>query len=163
MQLYKIKDEYLKALDDLSADETLTPEIINDSLSLIIEDFDNKVLNIGAYIKNLEADIVLIKSYQAEMDKRKEKIENKIDKLKDYLKFNMEACKRDKIKGVEFNISLRESAGSIVVENEKSLNEKWFIIKTERNLDKISLKEALNNGEIIKGVHLRKSKYIVIN
>lgn len=162
MQLYKIRDEYLKALDDLSADEILTPEIIEDSLSLIVEDFDKKALNIAAYIKNLEADLTSIENYQDEMDKRFQQIRSKVNNLKEYLKFNMESCKRDKIEGVEFNVSLRNAPCSLIVDDTSKLDKKWFVTKMEERLDKESIKEALKSGERIEGVYLNQSKYIVI-
>jgi len=71
MQLYKIAHEYEQALTTMQEDESLTPEIIEDSLAVIKDDFDTKVINISYAIKNLEAEANAIREAERNMSARR--------------------------------------------------------------------------------------------
>ena len=60
------------------------------------------------------------------------------------------------------NISVRNNAPSLVVEDENLLNEKFKTEVTAVKIDKKAIKEALKNGEEVIGVRLENSNSLII-
>lgn len=162
MKLYQIKNEYLMALYELSSDESLTPQIIEDSLAGIEAELKEKALSIGAYIKNCESDIEAITKYIKDMQLKRTRLTSKIESLEHYLITTMQACNQKKFEGVEFNIALRENAEHVVIDDTSKIEEKYYEEIIDRKLNKIALKTAIQNGEKIEGAHLERTISLTI-
>lgn len=160
--LYQIKNEYLQALNELENMEGLTPEMIQDSLAAIDAQFEEKALAVAAYIKNLEADIERMTEYRMAMAQRQDRIDNKVEHLKNYLKFNMQALDKKKIEGTEFDISLRSTQGQIIVDDEKVIDNKYWLEKLVKNVDKKAIRTDIDAGEEVKGAHLEQGVSLMI-
>ena len=101
MHLYEIT----KQLNELLAMEDIPREQIEDTINLIEEEFEGKAEMVAAYIRELEADEVGLKSEIDRLSERKRVLVAKIDNLKDYLRQNMMASGKTNIKGKLFSIT----------------------------------------------------------
>ena len=80
MTLYEINEQILACLDE-DTGEIINPEQL-DALQLAK---DEKLENIGLYIKNLTSEIEAIRSEEKALAERRKAKENKVERLTDYL------------------------------------------------------------------------------
>lgn len=170
MQLYKIAHEYEQALTAMQDDESLTPEVIEDSLTVIKDDFDTKAINISYAIKNLEAEANAIREAERNMAARRHAIEKHYKNIKNYLFTNMEQCEISEIKCPHFSIKIKKCPPSVPKEIpgydadilmqicEKALLTSHIpmaaYVRLSIEPDKTRMKEALQNGKTIQDVKL---------
>lgn len=162
LSLYKIANEYQRAFDELSAMDDITDEIIKDSLANIETAFQDKVVNIGAYIKNLEAQETAMYNYIIAMRERQLSFQIKIGRLKDYLMQNLQAMGLNKIVSAELDVGLRNSPGSVVIDDESKIPAKFIREKVERYISRKEIADAIKAGEEVEGARLEKSQYLII-
>jgi len=151
MQLYKIAHEYEQALTVMQEDESLTPEIIEDSLAVIKDDFDTKVINISYAIKNLEAEANAIREAERNMSARRQSIEKHVVGIKNYLLTNMEKMLEPKeIKCPHFAVKVKKCPPSIKILDETKLKAKYIRTKIEKSPDKTKMKMDLEGAELVQ-------------
>lgn len=69
------------------------------------------------------------------------------------------------VKSIDFGdkkITVKENAGSLIVENEDIIPQKYIRQKIVNSVDKIWIKEALKNGEEVAGVKLEPSYTLLV-
>lgn len=166
--LYSITAEYAATYDALSQMDTLSDEVIKDTLDAVQDEFNNKALNIAAIIKNLKADSAKIKEAAESMLDRRKRLENEAERLSSYLLSGLEAIKLEgRITSPEHEIGLAICPASLKVEDEAALlkvisTNYVRIVPESRELDKNKIKEALNNGTLIEGVSIVKNKRLIL-
>ena len=161
LALYKVADHYLRACEDLRECAELPQQAIADTLESLSGDVEHKALNIAAYYKNLQAEIADMKEYETDMRLRRRRLEHHADKLKTYLKENIERCGITKIKGQEFSISIRKNPPSVIIDDERVLPND-YISRIEIHPDKTKIKAAIQSGETIEGAHIENSTSLII-
>ncbi len=162
LQLYKIADEYRQAnefLLKLEGDIPLTA--IQETIDGLAGDLEYKALNVAAFYKNLEKEMNAMKEYMREMRDRLSKCKNYADRLKEYLKINLEKCNITKINGSEFSITIRNSPGTIVIDNANELPED-FITGILIQADKLKIKKAIKDNIDVPGAHMESGTTIII-
>ena len=90
MQLYKINEEIEKLMDSLESyewDEAQDPVWQLEALQM---QYNDKVLNICQYVRNLETDIDAIDAEIARLTALKKNKTNKVASLEEYLRFSMQ-------------------------------------------------------------------------
>lgn len=163
LSLYQISHDYLSACEDLSLLEgELTAESIADTLESLSGDFDQKAINVAGYLKNIEAEALAMADYEAAMAKRRKVLENKICGLKKYLVFCMKKSGIHKIKGPEFNLTLRKALPKVCVTDNKLIPAKYYSVKMEETIDKQKLKDDLKEGVEIPGAMLEYNSTLII-
>ncbi len=161
--LYKISADYLAAYDDLNALEGMPPEVIRDTLEGLLGGVEDKAVNVAAYIKNLEADAISIKLAEQSMSERREKIELKINNLRNYLLFYLQQCNIIKISSsAMFEIKVKSNPPSVVIENENEIPQEFKNIEVVEKVDKMAIKTAIKNGVIVPGAHIEQNKTLII-
>ena len=140
------------------SDEELAKKI--DEVQL---DLDTKIENIGCFIKNLEAENEALDKELDNLKKRKKTNDNKIDGLRRYLDGYLTATIIDdnkrakwKFKTAKVILGYRRSSKVEVPDIEK-LDKKYIKIKTELSADKTAIKEAIKNGEEVKGAYIKEN------
>lgn len=161
MNLYEISANYKEALEKLDSIDDITPEIIEDSLVLLKDDLDKKIINVVAYIRNLEYKLDAMENYEARMYLRCSRLKKKIERLKEYIKFNLQQCNVMKVEGAEFDVLLRKCPPKLVIEEDK-LATGWFTTVLVRTVNKERIKEALNRKEPVEGAHLEQGLSLII-
>lgn len=160
LSLYNIATEYQRVLEELNDaldNEDITQESFNDTLDSLSADVEGKSLNVAAYYKNIEKEIDAMKEYENNMKSRRYAAQNKLEKLREYLKSNMQRCAISKIKGPEFTISIRKGVESIEIEN-PALIPQEYVKDVNINYDKRLIKQAIKDGVDVPGVCLVKGK-----
>lgn len=159
--LYEMTAEF-KAVAQKLEDLDLDDQTIADTLEGYSADFENKVIAISSFIRNLEVSANAMKQAEAEMNDRRKSVERKIDGLKSYVLTNMKAIGKDKVECPLFKVSIRTNAPSVQVANEDAVPAKFVVMKTSTSIDKKALKEAIEAGEVVEGVSLVRSNSLSI-
>lgn len=168
--LYNIADDYInlfEAFDDADLDED-TMQAYFDTLEGIEGEFGTKAENIAVFIKSLKAEADAIEAEEKALKERKESKRKKLERLKQYLKNNMEACGLTKIDAPKAKISIRNNAESVQI-----LNELEFIDWATKHNDnllkyampeikKAEIKKLLQSGTNIPYAKLTRGQSLII-
>lgn len=153
MNLFELCDQVRNF--ELDIDEE-TGEILNaeelDSLELAR---DEKIENIALWIKNLKAEADAVKKQKDAFQLREKALNNKTERLKDYLSRNLNG---EKFKTDKVVLSWRKSQA---VEIEEGFSDERFI-KYEPKISKTEIKDALKSGEMIEGARLVENNSLQI-
>lgn len=168
MRLWEISRE-IEALENAAEDgmlideetgELMTFEQAIDALKMAR---DEKIENIGLWIKNLTYEAEAIKAEEDKLAKRRRAAEAKRDSLKGYLMAAMvhEDGTADKFRSARCTITVRRNAPSVVCD-EDILPDAYKVVSTTAAPDKKRLGELLKAGQIIPGAHLETSRSVII-
>ena len=152
MNLFEL-DAALYECVDAETGEVIDEEKLNE-LSMAR---DEKVENIGCWIKNLKAQADAIKQEEDSLAKRRKVAENKILSLREYLSRYLNGSK---FETARVKISFRKSAALEVSETAK-IPDKWYKPQDPK-LDTAGLKKAVKEGLVIEGVEIVEKQNIQI-
>ena len=156
MTLYEID----KALADFEFEiDEETGEILNaadlDELKMARED---KIENIGLYIKNLEAEKEAVKHEKDNFADREKRLGKKIESLKGYLTYALDG---QKFSTPKVAVSFRKSE-SVHITDEYLIPDEYKLFTVVKKPDKKTIKDALKNGKEIMGCELLEKQNISI-
>lgn len=153
LSLYHMTKDYEEAFLAL-VDADIPPEALNDTLEALEGELTVKAANVAAFALNLEAEAEKIKAVEQRIAARRKVYENKADRIRSYLKENMERAGIKKIEALDgsFTATLTAPRASVVVDNEDALPSEF--IKTTTSPDKAAISEALKIGAEVPGAHL---------
>lgn len=148
--------EYNHALDELVDPETGEISDYEAFLALSMER-DQKIENVAVMIKNLNAEAALIKAEEAALKARREPMERRATRLKDYLAKFLDGEKFDCPRA---SLSFRKSK-ALSVSDVKTAAE-WLeghghidmVVRDAPRLDKRAVSMLIKSGEEIPGVTL---------
>ena len=151
--LYEIANRYLDILESMEEDASVLDEI-KDTL-------ENKIENIGCYIKDITAMAEAIKTEEENLCARRKTLERKADRLKEYLASCMQMTGVKKYASQRLAVSFRSSK-SVTILNEAMIPEDFMVTKTTSAPDKVAIKTAMENGIYIPGAEITKKENIQI-
>lgn len=154
MNLYELKENYLKLLELIEAGE----EGLEDTLESINDTLELKAENYVKIIKTLEGNTKVLKDEIERLNDRKVGFEKNIDKLKESLKLAMIETGKEKIKTDLFNITVANNPAAVKVLDEEKIPREYFVVKTSETLNKTLLKDILKSGQAVEGVTLEQGK-----
>ncbi|EAD0635220.1 siphovirus Gp157 family protein [Listeria monocytogenes] len=157
MKLYELTDNYLRLQELLEENKT---EAVMDTLDAIADGFHDKAENIAKIIKSLAADAEMAGTEANRLLKRKQALENNVQKLKTYLQTEMERMEIRKINSTLFTIQIQKNPVSVEIVDD-SLLQAFFLLQ-EPKIDKKRIAEILKSGEEVKGARLVESESIRI-
>ena len=155
--LYELKNDYLRLLE---LEEEVDSEAFQDALDNLTDEINTKAESIAAVLKQMEVDAKMLKDEEARLKSRRTAIENNYKRLKEYLKNELEVMEIDKVKTPKFTITVRNNPVKVVIKDEDLIPADYKVPKY--SIDKKVLKEALLNGEEIKGAELIQEKGVQI-
>jgi hypothetical protein len=162
MNLYTLTQEYQSLIDameeseDASADEGL-----HEALASISDAIETKAEYLARVIKTLEAEADALKNAADELSKKRKARENRADSIKRFLESALQSVGIDKIKGELFTVAIQQNNPSVLVTDEKSIpNEYW--IQQEPKLDRKLLLETIKAGETVRGAEIQRTKSLRI-
>jgi hypothetical protein len=161
--LYQLVSEFREAeqrLTDLELDE----QTLADTLEGLRFPIEQKATNVAAVARNLEAAAASIKEAEAAMAARRKAIENRANRLRDYLKRNMEASGISKIDSPYFSIAIRQNPPAVVIDAASQIPEEFMRIPEPPPPapDKKAIAEAIKSGREVAGCHLERSTRVEI-
>jgi hypothetical protein len=161
--LYKITAEYLenvKLLESMDFDD----ETKKDTLESLQGDFENKAISIGFVQKTLSAHVGAIDAALKDMQERKRVVENKLNRLNEYLLENMQQAGITSISCPQFDIKLKNNPVKVDI-YEAGLLPSEFMRQPELpppQPDKKAIKEAIEAGKEVQGARLIKTQRLEI-
>lgn len=162
LALYQIADQYLQILQKIEDAEN--DDSVNDLLDSIGTDLKEKAVNVAMYIRNVEASAEAIEKAEKEMKERRIALQNKSNRIKEYLLENMMRTGISIIECPYFKIALRDNPESLIVDIDAKIPDEYY--KTppppEKILDKLTLKKDIKEGLIVDGCRLERKKRIEI-
>lgn len=156
--LQKISERYTKALSELSDIEGLPQEVIDDTMSGIEGEFNEKAIGVSNYINGLSSDIEAIDNEIKRLQARKNTIKNKADNFRNYLLFNMQKSGINKIECPYFTISTVKGRESVVVDDVDQLPDDCVNTKLTVTADKKAIKDKIKSGEDIQGARIERGE-----
>lgn len=148
----------LAEVQELALDPEIPAQALTDTLDGIEGIFNEKAVSIVHVIANSDSDIAALDSEIARLTDRKKQFQNAQKRLKDYLRFNMEATGITKITSPLFTITLAKGRDIAVIDDEHSLPDDFVKVKTTIAPDKNAILAALKEGVEIAGAHIEKSQ-----
>lgn len=143
---------------ELATNTDLPPEAMIDTLDGIEGMFNDKALKVVQVLNNGDSDVAALKAEAQRLLDRAKVISNGQDRLKEYLRMNMEATEIKKIESPFFTITLTQGRDMAVIDDEKSVPDEYVNVKTVVAPDKRAILAALKKGVDIDGAHMEKSK-----
>ena len=158
--IYELTDDYAAKLTELGELLQDGQEVSSEQVIALLDLQDNisaKVVNIGKYVKNLDASSSAISAEVARLQARKRGIDNHAKALKDAAMAAMELLKIDKVNDDIMPVRLQaNSKRSVTVENPESLPAYYQKVTITADKDKL-----LNHGGgNIKGVTITQGQHI---
>lgn len=154
--LYALVSQYreLQELDTEDIDE----QTLADTLEGLGGEITVKATNVAYFSRNLEAFADTIEDAAKAMQDRAARFRKKADNIRAYLLNQMQGAGITKIQAPEFTISLRKNPVAVQIAPDAKLPERFMVTPPPppARPDKKALKEALEAGEAIDGVHLEQ-------
>ena len=155
LSLYRMTSDYESAFLEL-VDMDIPDDAIANTLEAIEGELSTKIANVGAFIKNLEAEAEKIKAAEQQIAARRKTYESKVSRMKEYLRENMERSGIKKVAAVDgtFSITLIAPRASLVVDDAEKIPAQFISERVVKDIDKAGIKKALEAGESIDCAHL---------
>ncbi|MDL0353791.1 siphovirus Gp157 family protein, partial [Clostridioides difficile] len=119
--LYELTTDLLEIEGGLTETTGNEAEKLEEIKEIIKQEIQNKNTRIVSVILNIDSDINSIDSEIKRLQELKRVKKNTLDRLKSNIKDCMELLGTKKVETVLGNISIRKSAGSLVIEDEEKI------------------------------------------
>lgn len=150
--IYEITNDYLQIMAMLE-DSDLDPQTLADTMEGIEGEFEIKAENYAKVMKNLEGDILAIKTEIDRLTAKKKALENNIKNMKSTLQTAMETTGKTKFKTELFSFNIQKTAPAVVIDLEDmSKLPSQFIKQRDIEADKTAIKDAIQKGEDLGGI-----------
>ena len=165
MTLYEINAAIEAAIERML--ESVDPETgeVNEQDARALDELQEakkeKLDNIGAYIKNLTAEVAALKEEADKLKARAKSKENHIDRLKQYVADSMQAEGVTKVETTRVAFSFRPSV-AVNITNEEAIPKQYLTEKITYSPNKTAIKKALDAGEVIEGAVLEHRQNLQI-
>lgn len=155
ISLYHMAEQYQQALIALS-DPELPEEVVADTLEALEGELVQKGQAVAAFALNLGAEIEAIKAVEKRISERRKALEKREQRMRDYLRDNMERCGITEIKAVDgsFTAKLAKGRPSVVVDDESLIPDDSSYVRWKREVSKTAIAEAIKNGQDVPGAHI---------
>lgn len=164
--LYQLVEQY-RSLEALDASEDLPPDVIRDTLEGLTGELTVKATNVARYILNTEAMAEAIDRASTQMKIRANRMRNRADSIREYLRNNMQGAGITKIEAVQFVLSLKKNPPAVVIDDEAAIPADYKI--TPEPLppplprpDKKLIVKAIKDGFVVPGAHLEQANRLEI-
>lgn len=161
LKLYELSDDYLQALDALTAQVELPPEAIADTLEGLTGAWDIKALNVARYVRNLEAEAAAINDAKQRMEARAKAATRQATWLKGYLQGELERTGLQP-KAPDLAMRLQSNPPAVVLEDESQIPADYWQTHTVTTLLKAEISAALKGGLAVPGARLVQTRRLVI-
>lgn len=163
LALYQLADVYLADLSKL-AELDLDEQTVTDTLEGLSGELEVKATNVAMFARNLEASAEAIKGAEAQMAARRKAIERRAERMRQYLKDNMERTGILKIEGPHFAMAIKKNPPAVHVEAQELVPAEFFnqAPPPPPALDKKRVGEALKAGKDVPGCRLEQGTRLEI-
>lgn len=155
LALYEISNQYQQLFNQIETEEDIDNNILN-KLDEVKDLMENKAIALASFIKNIEAERKMIDEAEKAMSNRKHQLSKKMENLTEYLTLNMKRCGITEInRSPYFVIKLKKCPPSVIIKDENLIPDEYKKTKEIITVDKIKIKEEINQGVVIDGAELQ--------
>ena len=162
LKLYEIGTAYLEALEVLTEADDLPPEAIADTLEGLAGTFEMKATAIAAFIRNLELEAAAVEDAKRRMEQRQRALQNHADRMRQYLKFEMERTGIVKVKSAELALRIQKNPHSTIVDDESQVPDEFKETIVTVKVLRAEIGKALKAGQAVPGAHREQATRLVI-
>lgn len=161
--LYVLADEYVAAAQTL-ADLEMDDQTVHDTLEGISGALEAKASHVAMFARNLETLAISIQEAERQMAARRKAIENRANRIREYLKMNMQRTGIHRIESPYFTIAIRENPGAVVIDAESQIPEEFMRVPTPPPPapDKKAIAAAIKIGKEVPGCHIERTQRLEI-
>mgnify|MGYP003110355064 CR=1 FL=1 len=153
MKLHEMSKDYIGFLEsDLTGDD------LTECLDSIEDAIDEKASNIVKLVASLDVDVSGLDTEIKRLQARKKSVTNNQERLREYLRYNMEMTGITKIKHTLFNITLGKPTVTAEIVDIDFLPDNYVNTEVVIKADKKAILKALKDGEDIPGAVLSTGK-----
>jgi len=156
-QLYKLTEQQLE-LKKMASDEDLSEELIADTFQALQGQFEEKAEAIIYVDKEFDSTIDVISEEIKRLQARKKVMANAKERLREYLRTNMEATEISKIECPLFTITLAKARDIAGIDDVEKLPDDLVEVEVVTKPKKAEILKRLKSGEDVPGAYLDKSK-----
>ena len=134
-----------------------TGEVTNpfaDVLATLKDGIENKVEGCCKVLKQLDADMAMLKEEQDRLAKRRKSIERNKEGLREYVRENLQQADMKKVKTPMFTVSLSAAKKRVVILDEDLIPAEFRAEAKTPPPDKAAIKAALEAGTKVPGASL---------
>ena len=159
MNLYEIASQYRAVLEmEPENDDELAAQM--NALDELGGELTVKAENIVRYMRNLSSEADALKAEEDKLYQKRKAIENKHDRLKNYLAVQLYLAGIRELKAGIFKLRFQPTTPAISIIDESAIPEKFWIVK--REVSKASIKDAIKAGEEVPGIEIQRGETLVI-
>lgn len=162
MKLYEITEQYQHAMVELDNSD-FDADTIADTLEGLKGDLEAKSRAVAGFIANREAEIAATKEAAKKLSDRAKAEQGKMDKLREYLLYNMQRNEISEIRSPDLLLNLKKNPPSCIIDDESLIPEKYKkeVVTTTIKIDKNAIKSDLKEGKV-DGAHLEAKERLEI-
>ncbi|MDD0977101.1 siphovirus Gp157 family protein [Pseudomonas fontis] len=156
--LYELTGQFRElAILMQDADEDMAVAV-RDTMGAIEAEFNEKALAVSRVILNMDGNIEAVDAEIDRLQERKRIMSNRKGQIIDYLRENMEASKITKITCPLLTITLCKGRESVIVDDDKLLDEDLVNPEVTMVPDKKAIAERIKAGQEVKGARLERGQ-----
>ena len=157
--LYELAGEYRQASIAL-ANMDLPDEVVKDTLEGLSGALEEKAKNVAFFVRNLESTAEQIKLAEKQMADRRKAMENRAERIREYLKTNMELAGITQIECPHFKLAIKKNPPSVVIDAESQIPADYMTqpVAPPPAPDKKLIAQAIKDGFEVPGAHLETGK-----
>lgn len=145
--LYELTNDMLA----LMGSEETTDEQITEVFGLITNK-ENKICHLRA---DILGEIEKFKTEEKRLSAIRKSMENKVNRLEEYIKSSMVALDITEVTAGTFKLSISPSQGSAEITDEKAIPQKFTTVVQSVTYDKTAIKSAIKSGEPVPGAEIK--------
>ena len=149
--LYQVSSAFQAILADLEYMDDIQAAAVLDTLTERLED---RALAVAAYELNLRAEAKACKDAEDNMRARRKRLENRADRMHQYLQDSMQDAAVDTIKCPEYVLRIKKCPPHVEITHEEMLPAEYIRTKELREIDRKKIKEDLSGDLDVPGAML---------
>lgn len=160
--LYLIAQEYRADLAKL-AELELDEQTVADTLESLGGELEQKAQNVALFIRGIEADADAMRQWAKDATDRAKAMEQRAERMRDYLAGCMQSCKIEKISGPGVELGFRKSS-AVVIDGQDLIPAEYMRTKPAPppEPDKKAIADAIKAGHDVPGAHVEQRKTLQI-
>jgi hypothetical protein len=148
--LYALTNDF-NNLMELEDDEEITTALV----AIISGEIEARAENVCKFIKMLDGTAEQFKAEEERIKQARKALENKAERVRDYMKGALLNANIDKVTAGTFKVSVGPSPGSVAIDDLASIPPQFITVIPEQYApDKNAIKAAIKAGEEVPGAHI---------
>lgn len=163
LMLHELTGEYLK-LSEMFFDDSIDESALYIEMDKVKGEINVKMENYAIATQNMAALAKSMKDAEEKINARRKKLEDRIENIKSYIKYNMDRLQIHRISSPYLNIQIKNNPPSVRVNNEDQIPSEYMVQPEPQPMrpDKRKILEDLKEGVVIEGVELVKTTRLEI-